>query len=52
LTRTHYWFRFQAYGHVTVVCRMDIPRCEKCAGGPKTKDCVVSVEKVVCVWKQ
>ena len=41
-------FRCQAYGHIAAVCRREIPRCEKCAGGHKTKKCVVSVEKL-CV---
>ena len=31
------------------MCRREIPRCEKCAGGHETKEYVVSVEKVVCV---
>ena len=45
----------QAYGHVPAVCRREIPRCEKCAGGHETKECkeckkcIVLVEKVVCV---
>ena len=42
-------FKCQAYGHVAAVCRREIPRCEKCAGGPETKECVVSVGKCVCV---
>jgi hypothetical protein len=36
-------------GHVVAVCRRESPRCEKCAGGHETKECVVSVEKVVGV---
>ena len=42
-------FRCQAYGHVAAVCRREIPRCKKCAGGNEMKECVVSVEKVICV---
>ena len=42
-------FRCQVYGHVAAVCRRESPRCVKCAGGHETKECVVSVEKVVCV---
>jgi hypothetical protein len=37
-------FRCQAYGHVASVCRREIPRCEKCAGGHETNNCVVLVE--------
>ena len=42
-------FRCQAYGHVAAMCGREIPRCEKRAGGHDTKECVVSVEKVVGV---
>ena len=42
-------FRCYFYGHVTAVCRREIPRCGKCAGGHGTEDCAVSVYKVVCV---
>ena len=42
-------FRCQAFGHVVSVCRREIPRCEKCAGGHETKECVLSVEKAMCV---
>ena len=41
-------FRCQAYGHVAAVCRREMSRCEKCAEGHETKECVVSVGKVVC----
>ena len=41
-------FRCQAYGHVAAVCRREILRCEKCAGGHGIKECVVSEEKPVC----
>ena len=34
---------------LVAVCRREIPRCETCAGGHQTKECVVSVENVVCV---
>jgi hypothetical protein len=40
-------FRCQAHGHVAAVCRRETPRCEKCAGGHGTKECVVLVEKNV-----
>jgi hypothetical protein len=30
-------FRCQAYGHVAAVCRREISRYEKCAGGHETK---------------
>lgn len=36
-------FRCQAHGQVAAVCRREILRCEKCAGGQVTKECVVSV---------
>jgi hypothetical protein len=26
-------FRCQGYGHIVAVCRREMPRCEKCAGG-------------------
>ena len=42
-------FRCQAYGHVAAVCRRKITICEKFAGGHETKECVVSLDKVVCV---
>ena len=42
-------FRGNVYGHVTVVCRTKIPRCGKSAGVYGTEDCVISVDKVVCV---
>ena len=38
-------FRCHIYGHVTPVCRREIPRCGKCAGGHGIEDCVDSVEK-------
>ena len=41
-------FRCQYYGNVAAVCRREIPRCEKCAGGHGTKECVILVEKVRC----
>ena len=41
-------FRYQVYGHVAGVCRREIPRCEKCARGHGTKECVLSVGKVEC----
>ena len=41
-------FIYQAYGHVAV-CKREIPRCEKCLGGHDTRECVVSVGKVVCL---
>jgi hypothetical protein len=28
---------------------VEIPRCEKCAGGHETKECVVWVGKAVCI---
>ena len=31
------------------MCRRELPRCEKCARGHETKECVVSVGKVVRV---
>ena len=31
----------QAYGHVARVFRREVPRCEKCAEGHGTKECVV-----------
>ena len=31
------------------MCRREIPRFEKCAGRHEVKECVVSMEKVVCV---
>ena len=43
------FFRCQAYGHVAAVCRKEIPKCEKCAGGHETKECAVSLEKAVFV---
>ena len=43
-------FRCQAYGHVAAVCRREIPRCEKCAGGHVIKVCVVYCRcKTLCV---
>jgi hypothetical protein len=39
-------FRCHAYGHVIAVCRRDIPRCEECAGGHGTEECVVWVNKL------
>jgi hypothetical protein len=42
-------FRCNVYVLVAGVCRKEIPRCGKCAGGHETEDCVVSVDKVVCV---
>ena len=41
-------FRCQAYGRVAAVYRRVITRCEKIAGRHETKECVVSVEKVMC----
>jgi hypothetical protein len=41
------WIRCEVYGHVAAVCRREIARYEKCAGGHEMKECVVSVEKVV-----
>ena len=34
---------------VAAVCRREISRCGKCAGGHGTEDCVLSVDQVVCV---
>jgi hypothetical protein len=34
--------------HVAAVCRREIPRCEKCARGHGTNECVISEENVVC----
>ena len=31
------------------MCRREIAKCEKYAGGHETKECVVSLEKVMCV---
>ena len=44
-------FSCNVYGHVAAVCvcRREIPRCGKCAEGNGIEDCVVSVDKVVCV---
>ena len=42
-------YRCQAYGHVAVVCRREVPRCEKCAEGYETKECVAFLRGVVCV---
>lgn len=42
-------FRCQAYDHVAAVCRREIPKCEKCARGHESKECVVSLENAVCV---
>jgi hypothetical protein len=39
----------QAYGHVAAVCRRKGPRCEKCAEGHETKECVVLGKVVDCV---
>ena len=37
------------YGHIAPVCRREMPKREKCAGGHETKECVISVKKVMCV---
>ncbi|CDQ57693.1 unnamed protein product [Oncorhynchus mykiss] len=42
-------YRCQAYGHVAAVCRREDPRCEKCAEGHETKECVALGKVVVCV---
>jgi hypothetical protein len=42
-------FWCNVYGHVSAVCRREIPRCGKCSGGHGIEDCVVLVDKVVCV---
>ena len=42
-------YRCQAYGHVAAVRRRRVPRCEKCAEGHKTKECVALGNLVVCV---
>ena len=39
----------QAYGRVAPVCRREVPRCEKCAEGHETKECVASGKVVVFV---
>nr|AAX30326.1 SJCHGC03015 protein [Schistosoma japonicum] len=40
-------YRCCVNGHVAEVCRREIPRCGKCAGGHGTEECVVSAGKVV-----
>jgi hypothetical protein len=44
-----HFFRCNHSVHVAEVCKWEIPRCGKCAGGHATEDSVVSVDKVVCV---
>ena len=41
--------RCQAYGHLAAVCKMELPRCEKCAKGHDTKECVALGKVVICV---
>ena len=41
-------FRCNVYVHVAAVCKREILRCGKCAGGHVTEDWEVSVDKVVC----
>jgi hypothetical protein len=42
-------YRCQAYGHVAVMFRREVPRCEKCAEGHEIKKCVALGKVVVCV---
>jgi hypothetical protein len=42
-------YRCQAYGHVAAVCRREGPRCEKCAEGNETNECVVLGKVMECV---
>ena len=34
---------------MAAVCRREVPRCEKCAEGLETKECVAWGKEVVCV---
>ena len=43
-------YKCQAYGHVAAVCRRAVPRCEKCADGHETKECVALGKVVICVY--